>query len=432
MTDLGSKNLNERVKFVEDILTASNEGSEDDQEIVEEVTTEQSNADNMPTNLSTPVSLRQGEATEKKKKKKKKKSKTANLPEAGTELKDDYQEKYTEDPVDDPFDPALSISERVGNALWKYRKNHKFSEEKKAIFDNYLRFGGIETGPNAFQGRSTSADTPNDPDAEQDFEAAKISTDQVPDIEEEDMDMVVDFTEVVQVYLGNTFVRQSRFIALQDFNDAPLLIDAFLRYLQIRNVCPEYSEDIEKARLICAQAKVELPKCKRVSNLLPGNFNKACSMLFEGELKAAASMDMSWAVGNSKTQGLIDDFLADSVGMSSVEARAHVHPFIKNISKAHVVDRRYQILVKIKSIAPIPEEAKDEDFISVILQDYDNENDIFEVKLENSIVKELLTNMVMTATLLKLDCGQWYLDRASLVMPTFYMKDEYADTDEYE
>lgn len=39
-----------------------------------------------------------------KKKKKKKKSKTANLPEAGTALPDDYQEKYTEDIVEDPYD----------------------------------------------------------------------------------------------------------------------------------------------------------------------------------------------------------------------------------------------------------------------------------------------------------------------------------------
>lgn len=41
----------------------------------------------------------------KKKKKKKKMSKTADLPEAGSAIPDDYVEKFSEDPEDDPFNP---------------------------------------------------------------------------------------------------------------------------------------------------------------------------------------------------------------------------------------------------------------------------------------------------------------------------------------
>lgn len=63
----------------------------------------------MPADLATPISLMQKKKTdedkEKKKKKKKKKSKTANLPEAGTELLDDYVEKHAEDVIENPFDP---------------------------------------------------------------------------------------------------------------------------------------------------------------------------------------------------------------------------------------------------------------------------------------------------------------------------------------
>jgi hypothetical protein len=40
-----------------------------------------------------------------KKKKKKKKAKTADLPEAGSAIPDDYVEKYNEDPENDPFNP---------------------------------------------------------------------------------------------------------------------------------------------------------------------------------------------------------------------------------------------------------------------------------------------------------------------------------------
>jgi hypothetical protein len=62
----------------------------------------------MPVGLSTPVSLMQKKKTDadnEKKKKRKKKSKTANLPEAGSEIADDYVEKHAEDIIDNPFDP---------------------------------------------------------------------------------------------------------------------------------------------------------------------------------------------------------------------------------------------------------------------------------------------------------------------------------------
>ena len=63
----------------------------------------------MPQELSTPISLMQKKKTdednERKRKKRKKKSKTANLPEAGSELADDYVEKHADDVIDDPYDP---------------------------------------------------------------------------------------------------------------------------------------------------------------------------------------------------------------------------------------------------------------------------------------------------------------------------------------
>lgn len=45
------------------------------------------------------------DADKEKKKKRKKKAKTANLPEAGSEIPDDYVEKHSEDVIEDPFDP---------------------------------------------------------------------------------------------------------------------------------------------------------------------------------------------------------------------------------------------------------------------------------------------------------------------------------------
>jgi hypothetical protein len=77
----------------------------DDNEVLDSLE-EEALEDEMPSELSTPVSLAQQNkvASEQKKKKKKRKSKTANLPEAGVDLPDDYIEKYQEDILEDPFD----------------------------------------------------------------------------------------------------------------------------------------------------------------------------------------------------------------------------------------------------------------------------------------------------------------------------------------
>lgn len=83
----------------EDELSEGEETIPDDEQVEQEIET-------MPTELATLIGIRQQTRAEAngQKKKKKKKSKTANLPEAGTALDDDYVEKHTEDVIENPFD----------------------------------------------------------------------------------------------------------------------------------------------------------------------------------------------------------------------------------------------------------------------------------------------------------------------------------------
>ncbi|KAI8992501.1 Argonaute siRNA chaperone complex subunit Arb1-domain-containing protein [Pilobolus umbonatus] len=353
-------------------------------------------------------------SAEKKKKKNKKKKKSAKLPEAGTELHDDYAEKYAEDVIDNPFDPSRPLAHRVEYAIWKYRKNHKFPDHKKRIFDDYLKFGGIVTGPNMFLGRGTSADDTGD--GEVDYEAAKLAIDSVPEMEE---GMEVSFSEVAQVYFSNTFIRETKFIALQDFIDAPIVIDAFLRYLEIRNVAPEYKEDLAKAREIIAEAKIQLPKCKMISGDLPGKFNTACHILF-GE--AEVEMDMSWMnEASMMIRNTFDSFVEVTVGMSKEEARSLVKEKMKEIDGIHVIEKNEQALLKVHEISPYTDA---DVFIQVVLKNYHDNQGYYSIYLEKEIVENMLVGMVMTATLCKLSNGQHYLEFASRIMPNFYMEDE--------
>ncbi|KAF7730682.1 hypothetical protein EC973_001631 [Apophysomyces ossiformis] len=422
---------------VEEVLANVRGQVEDDDEFQNEEGSEQPEAElstSMPADLSTPVSLRQGTSDEKKKKKKskKKKSKTAGLPDAGSEMTDDYKEKYDEDVIEDPYSTDRPLGQRVEYAIWKYRKNHKFSQEKKAVFDHYLSFGGIKTGPNAFLGRATSADAPDDPDAEQDFDAANAVTDIVPEDEDSDTEIIISFSEVAQVYLGNHFVSTSRFIRLQDYIDAPLLVDAFLRYLQIRNVCPEYAEDIAKARAIAAEAKVQLPMCKRASGLLPGKFNIACSMVFEGKHKAFATIDSEWLEAAGKQSWRIDDFLSESTGMDISEAKKLIKSVLGSYkSTTGSVQYLGTEFVKIATIGSFDPESDPDHLVDVTLVEYHNPNKQHQVKFERNIVNELKEGMVMYATLYQLENGLRYVDDISLLMPNFYMEDDCANEEDF-
>ncbi|CEP10042.1 hypothetical protein [Parasitella parasitica] len=379
--------------------------------------------------LSTPISLQKAKKdeqdAEKKKKKKKKKSKTSKLPEAGADIADDYVEQNNEDVIDDPFSPENPLALRVEYAIWKYRKNHKFTESRQAIFNNYLKFGGITTGPNMFLGRSTSADAPDDPEAALDFEAAKIATDVVPDELEDGVE--VNFTEVAQVYFGNAFIRNSLFIGLQDFIDAPNLIDAFLRYLQIRNVAPEYADDIAGARAICAEAKIQLPKCKRAIVLLPGKYNTACSEFFQEK------MDTSWMTSETLTvQKRFLSFVVDTVGTSDEDVKNIVQKKIKNPENVKLLNTETYVFVEITKISHFDENTDKNELIAVALQHKEDDQKSYEIFVEKEIAELLLVGMVFRADLCKLSNSSWYLDKAQRLMPTFYMEDTCMTENDYD
>lgn len=59
-------------------------------------------------------------------------------------------------------------------------------------------------------------------------------------------------------------------------------IKNFLNYLLYHDVCPEYKENINAARVSCDIATKQLWDNHRFVANGPGDFNKACSMLFGG------------------------------------------------------------------------------------------------------------------------------------------------------
>ncbi|KAF9172858.1 hypothetical protein BGX20_004701 [Mortierella sp. AD010] len=271
------------------------------------------------TSSSTATGEAAGEGGEPKKKKKKKKKKKSNKPDL-EDLLDNVEPADKEE--------AYDINERA------------------QIFSVYLDYGGIKTGPKSFQGGAVMDEEDGDPD----YEAMKAGIDRVDEPEEGEE---VDFTNVVTTFLSEHFLKNTGWIDMVYYKDTPLVVAAMLNYFLVRNVLPEYEQDIRSALAIAKKAQIELPLCKIISTGLPSRYDKACSLLYGGEFYGF--LDDSW----QDKQVLID-----ALGMDFPMAKRIVQSLIgpdTDLNSLTVGPREYMCLEVISVNMPQPaDDAADE------------------------------------------------------------------------
>lgn len=119
-----------------------------------------------------------------------------------------------------------------------------------------------------------------DDDGEVDFDAMNAGVDRV-DLPEDGQQ--VDFTNVVTTFLSQYFLQSTGWIDMVYYKDTPVVVAALLNYLLVRDVLPEYKEDLQAALAVAEKAKIELPLCKMISSGWPSRYDKACSLLYGGE-----------------------------------------------------------------------------------------------------------------------------------------------------
>lgn len=135
------------------------------------------------------------------------------------------------------------------------------------------------------------------------------------------------------------------------------VVNNFLRYLQIHDVCPEYDEDIKEARQICDKAHTELPNLLRALSLMPGQFNLACAKLFckgaehtashDGLDPLAAITNKDWdAEAIFRTTVALQDRVIGSKAMQMAQA---------DMDSIHIVNTREAELEITKMVWPSPE-----------------------------------------------------------------------------
>ncbi|KAF9283331.1 hypothetical protein BGZ68_005409 [Mortierella alpina] len=260
-------------------LNAEGEYSESEEEYETD-----SDAEQTPAQASAEKATETPPSGEEPKKKKKKRRKKPSRPTLEELLENEASLTIQED----PFDPSNTPAERVETAVARFRKNRKFSPTQSQILSIYLAYGGIRTGPKSFQGGGVKTGGIDD-DGEPDFEAMNIGIDAV-DMPEDGQE--VDFTNVVTTFLSQYFLESTGWVDMAYYRDTPVVVASLLNYLLVRNVLPEYEDDIKRALAVALHAKVELPLIKIISTGLPSRYDKACSLIYGGEWYGA--LDNSW------------------------------------------------------------------------------------------------------------------------------------------
>ncbi|CAG8656603.1 570_t:CDS:1, partial [Scutellospora calospora] len=129
------------------------------------------------------------------------------------------------------FFSSTPIKYRVERAVQKYKASRMFDNISSQILSSYLHFGGVAED-------TTLCAYENDP--------------MIPN------GMEVDITYNVKVYLSSYIINETGYVNEDAFREAPIVIESFLNYLVRRQVCPEYSEDLQEALKITQLAKDEL------------------------------------------------------------------------------------------------------------------------------------------------------------------------------
>lgn len=327
------------------------------------------------------------------------------------------------------------------------------------VFYKYLAYGGLDVGPNMFQGVSTRDAESMDKDTLTRAMAQSSLSNDFRDIGKESSQWVVDFEGVMKGFLSR---RVPYFYALDtadDVKNVTNLLSNFMNYLLHHDVCPEYREPILGARQSCFKATDELWSIRQAQKWLPGDFNIACSTLFDGAYSERYDGQTSWTEHKGGFVGQTDDqarqivkFAVACVG-SEEQYQLWYQKAMANEIKVTKVRKEIGLEVteiippddetcdyykqKTKNFRPVgkirtkgwknpsappddltPEEqalrretqSKGKPSTGGLYQDREAEEDEYEFFVEEAVLRHLFVGMKLEVTVRTLNCGIYFID----------------------
>ncbi|EXJ56292.1 uncharacterized protein A1O5_12559 [Cladophialophora psammophila CBS 110553] len=193
------------------------------------------------------------------------------------------------------YHPRLPFVDRVATAIARFERSRKLTPQRRDALYKYLMYGGLTVRPNIGQG---GLDTEGMDKTQIALALSQVwISEDKRNLGTETSVYEVDFLGCAKGFLS----RRAKDIFGLDTEDEVNMVcttlERFMDYLLQHDVCPEYKEDVLAARELCRKAGPELWDMAEATRRLPGEFNIACSTLFDGSYSRDYDGETWW--GNS-------------------------------------------------------------------------------------------------------------------------------------
>lgn len=177
------------------------------------------------------------------------------------------------------YNPEYSFWQRIENAIAHYQSKRKKHQKTQHIFNLWMSYGGITSGPSPFSGGATDAGI-EELDKEEALLVGNVYAVD-PQVLQDDQDWIVDFEAVALGFLSTEFLSWCEWDDPEQVKNVCNVMNNFFSFLLRHEVCPEYVRELHAARRAVDEAAIELhalPKADKEFNT-SHSFNAACRLL---------------------------------------------------------------------------------------------------------------------------------------------------------
>ncbi|GAB7355094.1 hypothetical protein MBLNU459_g5677t1 [Dothideomycetes sp. NU459] len=363
-----------------------------------------------------------------------------------------FEEYWTDAPVTPAafkeeqalYNRDISFETRIETAIQRYKARRKFHQRTQQIFNWFMKFGGIVSGPKQFGGGLSTQDL-EDRDASE-IAAIKAEHYVLQDVMDKD-EWEVDFEGVAKGFLSGRVLKEMPHSSQDEVAKSTNVLRNFYNYILHHNVCPEYNDQIHAARKVCDVADKELFSVVFVSEQLPGPINQAFSRLYGGSAAAIYRDNQTW--DGHENAGATEMDCRDMVEMAvSAFGTAYQIEQASDASTCKVVYEE-ELGFEVVSVEMANDEVKfcyevarkRNPVINVLGQLHcrrwtyplarrcthseetsqrQNSEQVFTLLMERDILESCFVGMKFEGKICELDNGIKWLDRFSLVGPSFF------------
>lgn len=332
------------------------------------------------------------------------------------------------------------------------------------MFYKWLRFGSIVVGSNQFTGLDHQEAKNLDNDQLAELKSKVQILDEVrEDLEtthSDDPKYTVDFLGCARAYFAYHAALDFGFETQERVATSTTTIERFMDYLLQQEACPEYNDDILQTRNFCRDATEQLWNVEQAKTMMPGEFNRACSTLFDGYYaKNLMTAQPEWsdeAQTGPVYVGLTDEEASQIFGMamSTVASDDVYEKYLEYTTDGRndlavvktIKDEGFEItqlepptdenknlyLTQAKDYRPLgrvlakpwtdpyaaPEDLTEEE-IGAAKKSREAEQEVYVFFIEADLMQYVQQGQKVLATIKQMNCGVWFFEECTTLYPSF-------------